>query len=51
MNDINDMNGQVIVVKYRKVEDVVPGDGVSKLYHVVVEEYYNWDGEKWIKEE
>ena len=42
---------KVIVVRYRKIDEVVPTDGVSRLYHVIEDKYYEWDGSKWVKEE
>jgi len=54
MNDINDTNsmiGKCIEVRYRKVSEIVPMAGVTRLYHVVEEAYYNWDGKVWVKEE
>jgi len=51
MNDMNDIIEKVIEVRYRSVEDLVPMTGVTRLYHVIEEAYYTWDGERWVKEE
>jgi len=41
---------KVITIRNRKVEDIKPPKGVTRLFHVVEKRYYNWDGQKWTKE-
>ena len=43
---------KVFAIKYQKVEKMVPARGITRIFHVDEEKYYNWDAEKkvWIQE-
>jgi hypothetical protein len=46
----DDVDKNVMVTRYRKVEEMTPTAGLTRLYHLAEEKYYNWDGEKWVEE-
>jgi hypothetical protein len=46
----NEIDRDCMVTRYRKVEEMVPSGGLTRLYHLAEGKYYNWDGSKWVEE-
>ena len=39
---------RVIAIRHRKLEDIKPPSGVTKLFHAAEQRYYHWNGKRWL---